>query len=279
MGSQLEEIRNSLRLFKNEIVHKYYDYRINSLQNPYQVLWRKPYKVLFILGHMRAASSLLTHILNSHPEIIGYGETHLQYARESDLKNLLLKVYFKIQNKRLDMPHTYVLDKLLHDSKLLDQTILCSPNIYTIFLVREPARTLASILELKADWSQEKAYLYYTQRLATLENYARLINHKDRSIFVTHHQLINQTNEVFAALKKILLTQTEFSEEYEVLDTTGMRWIGDQSKNISAGRIIRKPKKLNNNISSELIEQATAAYHNCCATLSQFCTTINPKNN
>jgi hypothetical protein len=279
MANQLEEIRNSLRLFKNQLVYQYYDYRINSLQDPYQILWRnQPYKVLFILGHMRAASSLLTHILNSHPEIIGYGETHLQYNSESDLKNLMLKVYFKIQNKRLDMPHTYVLDKLLHDSKILNDKVLDSPNIYAIFLVREPARTLSSILELKSDWSHQKACHYYVQRLASLEAYAQLIDPK-QSIFITHEQLINQTHEVFTALKQILSTKTNFSEEYEVLNTTGMRWIGDQSKNISAGRIVRKPKKLNEDISPELLEQAQNAYQHCCTTLSQLCTTIKQHHN
>ena len=33
----------------------------------------KPYKFLFVMGHIRSGSSLLMHILATNPEIIGYG--------------------------------------------------------------------------------------------------------------------------------------------------------------------------------------------------------------
>ena len=88
-------LREKFRELKSTIVHRYLDLRINNNNNPYRVLFRKnPYRILFILGHMRAASSLLSHILTSNSEIIGYGETHTQYYREQDLKKLILKLIF-----------------------------------------------------------------------------------------------------------------------------------------------------------------------------------------
>ena len=38
------------------------------------------YELLFVLGHMRSKSSLLVHLLNSNPEVLGYGETHIGYT-------------------------------------------------------------------------------------------------------------------------------------------------------------------------------------------------------
>jgi LPS sulfotransferase NodH len=37
------------------------------------------YEFVHILSHMRSGSTLLAHLLASHPEIIGYGETHIRY--------------------------------------------------------------------------------------------------------------------------------------------------------------------------------------------------------
>jgi hypothetical protein len=40
---------------------------------------------LFVISHMRSRSSLLSHILGSHPQVIGYSELHQSYQRWSDL--------------------------------------------------------------------------------------------------------------------------------------------------------------------------------------------------
>ena len=114
-----------------------------------------------------------------------------------------------------------------------------SRKIYTvIFLLREPSKSLKSILDLKPHWDDRIALCYYQDRLAMLEKYARLINSRERSLFITHEQLINQTDLCLDALRIFLETKEGFSEQYEILKTTGMRGIGDSSNNIKAGRII-----------------------------------------
>ncbi len=275
MNNPITDVKQSLRRVKNDLVSQYYDIRINFQENPYQVLFKtQPYKILFILGHMRAASSLLTLILNSNPEIIGYGETHLKYQREADLKKLIKKVYFKLQNSNLKMNHTYVMDKVLHNNKFIDESFLNSPLIYTIFLVREPKRTINSIVELKSDWTQEKAANYYIARLAKLEAYSKTINNKDRCLFITHEQLINSSDSVFRALQNLLDTKIGFSEKYDVLTTTGMRWFGDQSKNITAGKIVRAQNKEQNTVSEELVQKSMSAFTQCWDTLNQYCSVV-----
>jgi hypothetical protein len=271
--SKISSLQENLRELKSSVVHQYFRFRINSNTNPYQVLFRHaPYRVLFLLGHMRAASSLLSHILCSNPEIIGYGETHTQYHSELDLKNLFFKVYGNYyQLKNMTMSHKYIFDKVLHNNKILTDNLLKSDQVYALFLVREPARTIASIIDLKEDWTEEKALQYYLERLAKLEADARLINSKKHSLFIKQEQLLTESNKVFAALQNFLETKTEFSEQYEVTKTTGMRYIGDQTENIKAGRIVRDQRKLDIQLSENTVEKARQEYEQCCQTLSDYC--------
>lgn len=267
------QLQETLRKVKSEIVNNYYSYRINTTSAPYNILFRRePYKILFILGHMRAGSSLLTHLLTTNPEITGFGETHLQYSSEKDFKNLILKVYSRARDLKMD--HKYVLDKILHNNKFIEQDIPNSEQLQTIFLVREPKRAVTSIIGIKPHWSQEKALGYYSRRLLMLENYAKAINSKDRSFFLTHSQLLNNTELVFQSLQNFLDVKQPFSEQYEISSTTGKRGVGDWAGNIKAGRIIRNSQKSESSMPPELIEQGLQAFNQCCHTLSEYCQTI-----
>ncbi len=163
---------------------------------------------------MRSGSSLLSSILCSNPEILGYGETHTQYYSEFDLKKLMFKVYWKGQDyrnwrdlKKMRMDHKYILDKVLHNNKIIDENLLTSERLYSIFIIREPKRTIPSIPDLKPHWSEEEALNYYLNRLLSLERYSKLINNKERSLLIRHDQLINDTELVFKALKNFLGTK------------------------------------------------------------------------
>lgn len=269
-------LQEKFRELKSSIVHRYLNLRINNHTSPYQVLFRKqPYRVLFILGHMRAASSLLSHILTSNPEIIGYGETHTQYYSDRDLKKLILKVYRNYyQLKNMTMGHTYILDKVLHNNKFVNDSFLKNQQAYSIFLIRKPQRTIASILDLKPDWDEDKALNYYIERLTKLEEHAQFINNKNHSLFIQQEQILEDTEKVLQALQNFLETKIGFSEKYEVQRTTGMRYIGDQTENIKSGRIIRQKRKLDIEVAEITVEKAMKSYQQCCQTLSNYCTLI-----
>jgi hypothetical protein len=274
--TKVSTLRQNLIEIKSSLVHKYFDFRINRNTNPYQILFRQtPYRFLFILGHMRAASSLLSHLLTSNPEIIGYGETHTQYHTESDLKNLMLKVYWNYyQLQNIPMQHKYILDKVLHNNKIFDSSLLKSKQVYSLFLIREPVRTISSLLDLKPDWSESKALKYYTERLAKLEESAKFIDNQQHCLLIKQEQLINNTQAVFSTLQTFLDTKTGFSEQYQVTQTTGMRYIGDQTENIKAGRIIRQKRKLDITLTADTIATSQASYQQCCQTLSDYCAVI-----
>jgi hypothetical protein len=274
--------RQSLREAKNKFVKNYFRLRITSTQSPYKILLRNDsYKILFLLSHMRSGSSLLTHILSSNPEIIGYGETHIQYFSEESFQQLMLKIYLNVPEfrrikdlKNFRMNHHYILDKVLHNNKFLEHSFLTSKNVHVIFLLREPQRTLHSILDLKPHWSEEKALLYYGDRLKNLELYAQIINNSDRAFFLTYEQLLNSTDLVLEKLQGFLKTKHSFTENYKVLKTTGQPGVGDSKENIKAGQILRHSRELSTHVSSTSIELAEKAFKDCVKTLSDYCCLI-----
>jgi hypothetical protein len=262
------------RQIKDFLIKNYYNFRINTVQSPYKIRLRNDdYKFIFICSHMRSGSSLLTHILVSNPEIIGYGETHINYNSESDLKKLVYRVYGKIRN--YGMNEKYVLDKVLHNNKFINYDFLTSDNIYTIFLLREPKRTLNSILDLKPHWNQEQAFTYYCDRLSKLADYAKLINNKNRSLLLNYQQIIDDSETVFQSLKSFLNTENVFSEQYEIMRTTGMKGVGDSSDNIKTGKIIRTSRELEERISPDFLERAIASFEENYAILAKYCQIIN----
>jgi hypothetical protein len=258
----------------NRIIYKYYQLRFLDLfdKNPYQINFRnRPYKIIFILSHMRSGSSLLSHILCSNPEIIGYGETHLTYESPLDFKKLMFNVYWQV--KDLNMNHTYVLDKILHNHKILEDELIYSPNIYKIFLLREPTRTLPSILGIKPHWSEEKALDYYVERLDKLADYAKNNHNPERSFYINYDALLENNQGIFDRLQNFLGTPIPFSEKYQVLHTTGIKGIGDSSENIKVGRIIKTEPKLQHEFCAQSLAKAIEAYEHCDRTLSQNTTT------
>jgi hypothetical protein len=145
-------------------------------------------------------------------------------------------------------------------------------------LLREPQKTLPSILGIKPHWSEEKAFSYYTDRLQSLKEYSQLIqsaNHSNSLLF-TYDQLIDHSGSVFENLQTFLGTKQGFSEHYQTLNTTGMKGIGDSSDNIKAGKIIRKKSSLEISFSSALIQEALTHYHDAYSALAKNCQTIQP---
>jgi hypothetical protein len=243
------------------MVHGYYSFVTRD---------RGPHRCIFLLSHMRSGSTLLVHLLISNPAICGYGETHLTYSSRKDLDALICHVLFK---RRVFLPgkERFVLDKILHNH-LLDLEHLefvCSEDVFVIFLIREPLGSISSAIK-NLDYSEHQALRYYINRLSMLERSARKLAQVRPYVFVTYEQLLSQTDRVFRRLQRYLMLQQPLSERYEVLPTTGTRGMGDFSKNITTGRIVRDNRRTREvRISSEALEQGLKVFNRCCATLAQ----------
>jgi hypothetical protein len=242
-------------------------------------------RVLFVLSHQRSGSSLLVHLLNTNPKVLGYGETLIHYASERDLWRLPLMIMAR--TRKPVALQRYVVDKLLYDELIEEPSLLRSDKLRTIFLVREPKGALQSLIQAPKlnGWpqqpdanrdhvNQELAARYYCDRLRDLEEYARTIDDKGRSLFITFDQLLERTGEVFRGFQELLQVGTPFSEQYEILRTTGTSGYGDVSANIKRGFVDRQIQRPQCPVRQDLVEETVSAFDLCCTTLREHCSRL-----
>ena len=233
-----------------------------------------PHEYVFILSHMRSGSSLLTHILVSNPAVLGYGETMTRYADNRDFELLALKIQWVLRRFPLRGPERYLLDKLLHDVLLSpdELELLVEHNVRLIFLLREPASSIASLIR-SLEYSPEDAVRYYTLRLKRLEQLANRAPPGHPVFCLTYQDLLNDTGPTLERLRSFLALQMPLSEQYQILPTTGRRGIGDFSSKIRAGRIVREPTQavpVAELVPSQWLHQAQETYHQTLSRLSRF---------
>lgn len=237
--------------------------------------WR-PEKYIFILSHMRSGSSLLTHLLASNPVICGYGETRTRYFSRRGFGILAGKALFTLRGELRSERKKYVLDKVLHD-RFLDPArvdLLCGGDIKVVFLLREPRGTLTSLVN-RFRHSEARATDHYLSRLAALQQYGKTLTSKTSCAALTHDQLLHRTGEVFRLLERFLELDCALSETYQILPTTGVRRIGDPSKKILSGKIVREDAEpMRITISDETMKVAKDKYESCLSRLQNTCLTI-----
>jgi hypothetical protein len=253
-------------------------YAAATARNPRLLSPRKDY--IFILSHMRAYTSLLSHILGSHPEITGHSEMHQGYLDSLDLLKLRCKV-------SIDNAHTlrgrYVLDKVLNDYPL-GSRIVKAPGTKLIFILREPESTLKSIIAMGrqfagVDWHSDprKVLAYYIARLSRLEQIAKTRAEAGASsaFFLDSERLFDSTSLVLRVLTQWLGFATELSSTYKIFETTGQLGWGDPSDAIKSARIVMPVAGRNAvELDAEILEAVWSPYRQCRKTLMSLCRTI-----
>ena len=234
----------------------------HAVSRSYLMLRDREYRYVFILGHMRSGSTLLAHILANHPDVVGAGEMHISYRTSADLPTLILKTCESLH--RPILRETYVVDQINHDY-VSDEVLLAKDVYRCIILLREPEATLKSMAALKrmnsASWHETQALKNYINRLETLTRYASILG--QRALLVEYDGLVDHTEETLPALTKFLDLDPPLSPNYATHRMTGrVAGIGDPSKNIKTGRVIRTPKH-DIAISKETLMAATSAFHKC----------------
>jgi hypothetical protein len=234
-------------------------------------------KTLFLLGHMRSYSSVLSHVLGSHSQINGYCETHTKYRTYFDLWKLRRRVR-KLTGEPLR--GEYVLDKVLHDYPLA-RSILRSSNTRAIVLVRRPRETVRSIIEMGIThspiaWHRDFDLVarYYETRLAGLLRLSEAL--RGRVVFLEAEALITHTRPVLERLGVFLELQSPLEAEYRRFAHTGEPGFGDPSNAIAAGRIVATPRERRTAVSlpRPLTSRLQIAHDFWCAAIRQTCPSI-----
>ena len=228
-----------------------------AVSRGYLALSGRDYHYVFILGHMRSGSTLLSHILASHPDIVGAGETHVTYRTPADLQNLLLKTCEFLH--RPILRETYVIDQINHP--FVSDDVLRSERLYKcIILLREPEATLKSMIKLGI-WEEKQAVELYVSRLETLVHYGLLLG--QRAFLVEYDDLVERTDQTLAALTGFLSLESPLNSDYTTHRMTGrVSGYGDPSGNIKLGRIVRTPAH-DVTLSEKTVSTASRAFQEC----------------
>jgi hypothetical protein len=227
--------------------------RVLSHLNP-ALRWQE-FRYVFVLAHVRSGSSLLAHVLASHPDFVGAGESNIPYRTPADFPMLILRTCWLLRQPVLH--GKYIVDQINHDSKLTDE-VLCSQLLHKcVILIRAPESALKSIMNLFS-CEEGVALESYVNRLNTLARYGMLL--RDRALLVEYDDLVDHTEEILAALTRFFGMERAFTSNYNTHHATGRA--GDPSDNIRSGRIIRT-KGHEYSISAETLNTASHAFRQC----------------
>ena len=231
-------------------------------------------RYLFVLGHMRSYSSLLCHILGSHPQVDGYCETHVKYRTRFDLLRLRSRVV-KLTGEPLR--GRYVLDKVLHNYPLAS-SILRSPSTLSIVLVRRPVPTVQSIVNMGLHYSDIAWYRdldavtrYYEERVAALVRLADEL--RGRVMFLEAETLLSRTGDVLQNIGRFLELSEPLQSDYKRFAHTGEGGFGDPSETITTGRVTNAARDPRTPVMLPvaLTARLETAYAACSASLRDRC--------
>ncbi len=226
--------------------------------------------VVFILGHMRSGSTLLLHLLLTHPALLGYGERNLPYEEAKDLDRLWVDACY--QRRQFFQSYRYLVDQINHDRFIRSEALLTHPRVRTLFLIREPQAALASMVDVLGQFygmTLDDAVTYYTTRLQTLARYARQIEDPTQAFFLTYEDLTTHATTTLEGLQTFLDLPTGLSTDYQRFSFTGQR--GDPSATIHSGRILSNKPRRPLALSPDILRPTRDAYDQCRRILTAHC--------
>jgi len=228
----------TLRNFAGGLLHQICGVAADSAFHP---------KRIFLVSHMRSGSSLLAHVLSSHPEILGSGELHKNYARHGALARMTGKILCSgSQWKKLGRG-CYFLDKILHPHLHPPHENPTTSHRY-LLLLREPADTLASIVALEKQFGRfqgheaERALFHYSERLALLVTLHKSLD-PAQVLIIKYEDLTGNPEHVLASVSSHLSLRSPLQNTYQIQRQTGQAGSGDPSKVIFSGKILTQEEK------------------------------------
>ncbi len=222
------------------------------------------YRPVFVLGHMRSGSSLMAHILASHPDFIGVGETFCNYQTPNDFANLYITTC-KILHKPILRRARYIVDQINHNHLVRDEVLRSDVLHSAVIMIRAPQPTLASLMKLGEDpknilfgFGEKESLAYYLSRLEWLGGIGQILG--KRAVVLEYDNLVDRTDYTLAALTAFYGIDRPFRSQYVTHRATAR--LGDTSNNILAGRVIRTAVN-RITINKESLAAAETAYSQC----------------
>ncbi len=196
---------------------------------------------IVLLSHMRSYTSVLAHILGSHPDICGYSELHCDTLTRSGMQNAR-----EILQRRNDFATAkFLLDKLLHNGPQASELIDCR-QVMPLIGVRQPEQTLKSIINMGQLYCQDAnrkrrltdaGYVteYYVSRLRWLEYFVS--RHRARCFIFRAEQMLADSQVLLSQIRSFLALEGNLQSSYQLFDNTGSPGHGDPSPRIRLGEL------------------------------------------
>lgn len=239
---------------------------------------------LFLLAHMRCGSTALSNVLCSRPDISGYGEAHIRYDSVRALGRLVV-------NQQLRGAYVHkapvLFDKILHtrhDGTAPDEFF----RARSIFLIREPMPTIASIrrlfVELKRDEYKTDAACatYYSERLKALE----IMWHRfpaNNCVALLHSDFIDDPELALTQISNALSIDPPLVNSYDDISASRAGGAGDPLVSGTTSRIERRAKSISKtsqqpdlDLSDEEIDHLQSLYRRVATTFGLHSPEENP---
>ena len=228
--------------------------------NPALVL---KHRNIFLLSHMRANTSLLGHLMGSHPQIEGYYEMHIAYY---GWKSLWRQKYLYLSNHQVKPESRYMFDKVLHDSHHVHPELLARENSRTLMMLRAPEQSIKSLMAMYRqrqpdlpEATAEGATRYYVERLATLADTAAALGR--RFFYLDAECLVTATAPTLEAMSSWLALDSPIPAHYNTFSNTGRGNTGDDSSRLKSGRVNVAMRDYSDiSVPADLVQAADAAY-------------------
>ncbi len=220
---------------------------MTKLRDSLEVVLKHPHvlftqKHLLLLSHMRANSSLISHLLGNHEDINGYYEMHIGYFSWKSLIRQKIEFY----NAHPDhAPSQYLFDKILHNEHYVSPDVLNKANVIPLFSIRNPEDTIPSIINLYRKVNQNHEFFtvsgaitYYDERLDTLLMLTKKM--ANEYLYLDAEAIKTRTEETLDYITRELDLTSPLQPTYKSNVKTGQGDSGDHSDNLKKGFISRE---------------------------------------
>lgn len=228
-------------------------------------------RAIFVVSHMRSRSSALSHVLGSHPQIVGHGELLRGYGSWVDTAISRIELNATRQ-------HSYFHDKLLHNYAWLDDSLLTSSNNKILFLLREPIAAAQSFVRLyrtekptcqRSDEEIHGDYAeYYQQRMPTLVAMAKKIG--ERARVLDSDRLLDQPGETLDSLTEFLQLSSPLKSEFNLFPDSESTGHGDTTGGLRSKKLQSVTHSNSTEVEQGLCQQLTQTYEATKESIENF---------
>lgn len=219
-----------------------------------------------LISHMRANTSLLGHIIGSHPDVSGYYEQHVGYSGARSL--FRGRLLFHKRNPTARVTPIYF-DKVLHNHHEIGPRVLARSDVCAIFALRAPEEAIRSLVALYSrvdpdhQWgTAEGAAAYYQERLIRIKELWHQAGRGSFRLYMDAEALVANTEVVLNAFSERLELVPRLQSRYETFALTGKRGYGDSSSAIEKGHVAASGKTYEGiQVPASLLHEARDTYH------------------